>query len=188
MPNKRSLQRQLRALAPEDFTPQWAGYATCKKPYATCKSQTGSFCQFIQRFGERAEDRQFNAFLATCDRDEVTTLARDYPQRRHIEEFFNSNQALGWGRAGTLNLPIRYGQMTMSLRAQTVIHQLRRRLGEPHATWDAAHLAQSLFRGLDGDLRVTGDTILVTFYNAPHPERLRLHYEHLPQKTSRSKH
>ncbi len=59
-----------------------------------------------------------------------------------MEEFFNANQALGWQRAGTMNLNIRYGQMTMALIAQTVIHQLRTRLGEPYAvgtptTWHA---------------------------------------------------
>ncbi|HEX2714041.1 MAG TPA: hypothetical protein VHM88_17745, partial [Candidatus Acidoferrales bacterium] len=31
------------------------------------------------------------------------------------QEFFNANQALGWKRAGTQNLHIRYAQMTMAL-------------------------------------------------------------------------
>jgi hypothetical protein len=35
---------------------------------------------------------------------------------------------------------------------------------------------------LDGDLRVTADTIIVTYYNAPDAERLRTHYEGLPDK------
>ena len=35
-----------------------------------------------------------------------------------MEEFFNAHQALGWDRAGTCNLNIRYGQMTMALVAQ----------------------------------------------------------------------
>ena len=85
-------------------------------------------------------------------------------------------------RAGTLNLNIRYGQMTMALIAQAAIYQLRQRLGQPVCDWDAAHLAQSLFNGLDGDIRVTDDTILVTIYNAPHAEQLCHHYEHLPLK------
>jgi len=57
--------------------------------------------------------------------------------------------------------------MTMALMAQTVIHQFRSRLGAPFATWDAQHLAWNYFRGLEGDIRVKGDTILVTYYNAP---------------------
>jgi hypothetical protein len=99
-----------------------------------------------------------------------------------MEEFFNANQALGWKRAGTQNLHIRYGHMTMALMAQTVVHQLRSRLGEPISGWDASHLAQSFFQGLDGDIRVSDDTIIVTYYDAPNVERLREHYENLPEK------
>ena len=99
-----------------------------------------------------------------------------------IEEFFNANQALGWNRAGTHNLNIRYGHMTMALLAQTVIHQLRSRLGEPASTWEASHLAHDFFLGLDGDVRVAHNTIIVTYYNAPNVEHLRAHYEHLPEK------
>ena len=77
---------------------------------------------------------------------------------------------------------IRYGQMTMALLAQTAIHQLRQRLGSPYATWDAKHLARSIFNGIDGDLCVHHDTVVVTLYNAPHPDLLRQHDEHLPEK------
>ena len=83
---------------------------------------------------------------------------------------------------GFETLNIRYGQMTMALIAQTVIHQFRRRLGAPYDTWDAQHLAYDIFRGLDGDIRVRGDTIVVTYYNAPNVERLRKQYEGLPAR------
>ena len=59
--------------------------------------------------------------------------------------------------------------------AQTVVHQLRSRLGEPRSGWDASPLAQAFFQGLDGDIRVSDDTILVTSYDAPNVERLRDH-------------
>ena len=81
-----------------------------------------------------------------------------------------------------MNLNIRYGQMTMALIAQAAIGQLRQRLGEPVSGWDAAHLASSFLQGLDGDIRVTDDTIIVTYYNAPNVDLLREHYEHLPAK------
>ena len=112
----------------------------------------------------------------------MDTLCRDYPKRWHVEEFFNTHQALGWKRAGTMNLNVRYAQMTMALIAQAAIHQLRQRLGEPVAEWDAAHMANSIFLGLDGDIRVTHDTVVVTYYNAPNVELLRQHYENLPDK------
>jgi hypothetical protein len=44
------------------------------------------------------------------------------------------------------------------------------------------HLARAVFGGLEGDVRVHEDTILVTYYNAPNAELLRHHYEGLPQK------
>ena len=72
--------------------------------------------------------------------------------------------------------------MTMALLAQTVIHQFRQRIGDPFQSWDAAHLGKNLFAGLDGDIRVHDDTIVVTYYNAPNVELLRSHYEGLPAK------
>ncbi len=129
--------------------------------------------------------RVFSGFLSTSDRDEVEALAVDFPKRWHVEEFFNANQALGWNRAGTMNLNIRYAQMTMALLAQAAIHQLRGRLSDPYSKWDATHLAKDLFHRLEGDVRVTDDTILVTYYNAPNAEQLRDHYENLPEKLTR---
>ena len=92
------------------------------------------------------------------------------------------NQALGWKRTGTLNLHVRYAQVTMALIAQAAIHQLRQRLGQPTTNWDAEHLARNLFHGLEGDIRVRKDTIVLTCYNAPNPDLLRSHYEGLLQK------
>ena len=72
--------------------------------------------------------------------------------------------------------------MTLALLAQAAIHSLRQHLDKPVSDWDAAHLAKSIFLGLDGDIRVTQDTIVVTYYNAPNVERYRGHYENLPDK------
>jgi hypothetical protein len=112
----------------------------------------------------------------------VALLTQDYPKRWHVEEFFNQDQALGWHRASTQNVHIRFGQMTLALLAQAVLHQLRRRLGAPWADWDAAHVAKSVLQGLEGDVRVSGDTMVVTYYNAANAEHLQPHYEGLPQK------
>jgi hypothetical protein len=98
------------------------------------------------------------------------------------QEFFKFNQAMGWHRTGTLNLNVRYAQLTMALLAQAAVHQLRQRLGPPVADWDATHLARNLFDSLEGDIRVRQDTIVVTLYNAPNAELLRGHYENLPDK------
>ena len=181
MPDQRGRRKTLQELPPETFQPRWAGYATAKLPYTPRHSQAGPFYQYVQRLGERPEEYHLKAFLSTTDRDEVETMTGDFPKRWHVEEFFNAHQALGWDRAGTCNLNIRYGQMTMALIAQAAIDGLRKRLAPPAANWDAAHLAKDYLAGLEGDVRVIdGDTILVTYYNAPTAGHLRHVYEDLP--------
>jgi hypothetical protein len=182
IPNRQSDQKRWRQIPPEGFTRHWAGYATAVLPFTPQHSGNGPYHELVQRQGERPDQWQFHAFLSTTDRDSVDALTRDYPKRWHIEEFFNFDQSLGWKRAGTMNINIRYAQMTMALLAQTAIHQFRNRLGPPQATWDARHLASEIFRGLESDIRVVDDTIVVTYYNAPEQERLRAQYEHLPAK------
>jgi hypothetical protein len=183
MSNTQPLRQQLASIPPGDFTPRWAGFATLKRPYTMKRGAANSLTQYVQRSGERPEDWFFKAFLSTVEGDdEVELLTEQFPKRWHVEEFFNLDQALGWQRAGTMNLNIRYGQMTMALIAQAVIHHLRKRLGAPFCQWNAKHLAHDLFQGLDGDVRVTDDTIVVTYYNAPNAQSLRSHYERLPEK------
>ena len=70
----------------------------------------------------------------------------------------------------------------MAMLAQAAIHRLRTRLGEPYQHWDAQHMANDIFRGLEGDIRVVRDTIVVTYYNAHNKALLRNHYEGLPEK------
>lgn len=70
----------------------------------------------------------------------------------------------------------------MAPMAQAALHRLRKRLGEPHALWDAAPLARDLFRGLDGDIRVQDGGIHVTFYKAPNAKLLARHYEKLSRE------
>jgi hypothetical protein len=182
IPNQPAHQRRFQSIPQEQFTRRWAGFATAKLPYEIQSRKTGSYWQFVERYGERPDDWRYKGFLSTSDREEVDPLTLDFPKRWHVEEFFNANQALGWKRAGTQNLNIRYGQMTMALIAQAAIHQLRKRLGNPFDSWDANHLAKDLFFALEGDVRVTRDTIIVTYYNAPNEERIRRHYVGFPEK------
>jgi hypothetical protein len=184
MPTTKALRRQMEAIPPESFTRRWAGYATTRRLYPMHGTQESCF-QYLQRTGERPEDWYYKAFASTIDGDEVESLTVDFPKRWHIEEYFNAYQSMGWNRAGTMNLNIRFGQMTMALIAQTVLRQLRVRLGEPVADWDAHHFAKDLLRALDGDVRVSGDTLIVTYYNAPNAELLRRHYQDLPDKLAK---
>ena len=181
MPRSASLRARLQALSPEAFQRAWVGYATTVQEFHF-QNSSPTYYQYVQRDGERLGDYDYRAFLGTAQREEVEDLAQNFPQRWHIEEFFNTYQALGWKRAGTLNLNIRYGHMSMALVAQAAIHEFRNRVGRPYAAWDSKHLANALFNGLNGDLRVQDDTILVTFYNPPNVELLRANYQNLPAR------
>jgi len=187
MPRGRTVQNKLAQLPSDAFTARWAGLATARLPYRFQRSDTQPLYQLVQRCGETEQNYRYVPFVSTCQRDELDQLCHDYPKRWHVEEFFNAYQAMGWNRAGTLNLHIRYAQLTMALLAQTVVHQLRERLGDPYQQWEASHLGKQLFQGLDGDVRVDDDTIVVTFYNAPNLSRLKKHYENLPEKLDTEK-
>lgn len=180
-PSRRPLQALLRTLPEEAFHREWAGFATARLPYRF-KAGAGPYYLLIERNDEKPENYHFKAFLSTTNRDPVEALARDFPERWHVEEFFNLDQDIGWARAGTQNLNIRYGHMSLALIAQTVIHQFRKRLGPTAAAWEAKHLANAVFHDIEGDLRVADDTLLVTFYNAPDAGLLRQHYQGLPAK------
>ena len=181
MPHQPYFRKQFAALPPSAFTPCWAGLALAQQPLKGPDSQA-PFYQWVQRTGEQPTQYQYKGFACTAQRDILESLVTDFPKRWHVEEFFHDHQELGWRRAGTLNLNIRYGQMTLALLAQASLSQLRRRLGEPYRHWQASHFAKSLLSGLDGDVRVQTDTIVVTFYNAPQAQELRPHFENLPAK------
>jgi hypothetical protein len=185
-PNSQALLRQLEKIPGDAFHSPWVGLSLATRPFRFAQGQ-GDFplYQIVQRCGEKSADYYFKSFLATCQDNALHSIIEHYPKRWHLEEFFNANQALGWNRAGTLNLNIRTGHMTMALIAEAAIHQLRKRLDLPTAQWDAAHLAKDFFRGLDGDIRVADNTITVTYYNAP--QALRSHYENLPEILAREK-
>ena len=182
IPGQPHYRRIMKELPHDCFTHRWAGLATAKLRRPFSHDASPPIYHIIQRCGEKPSEYKFKGFYCTADRDELQALVTHYPRRWHVEEFFNANQDLGWKRAGTLNLHIRYGQMTTALIAQTVLYQLRQRLHPPIRDWNAAHLARGLLQGLDGDIRVIDDTIVVTYYNAPHADQLRAHYENLPQK------
>lgn len=181
MPNQQVYRRQWAQTPPQAFERRWAGLAIAKTRLERAADLPPIY-QIVQRCGEKAGDYRYKGFWCTADRDELQDLIIEFPKRWHIEEFFHDDQALGWKRAGTLNLNVRYAQMTFALLAQAALHQLRTRLGAPFAQWQAEHLAKKLLAGLDGDIRVHDDTIVVTYYNAPEVERLRQHYEGLPEK------
>jgi len=186
--HSKNLDQHYRKLPHERFTRHWPGFATATETFQPEGSTLSKPCyRYIQRTGERSGQYHFKGFACTSRRAEVVALTSDFPDRWHIEEFFRVDQDLGWKRAGTLNLNIRLGQMTLALLAQTLIHQLRLRLGAPYQQWDSPHFARDFFSGLEGDLRVEQDTIVVTYYNAQDAARWKHHFEHLPKQLEEQK-
>ena len=160
---------------------KWAGYAIAESEYSFYRGAS-PVRLIAQRQGELPADYKYKAFLTTSGSDPVELISGMFPERWSIEEFFNFEGAMGWDRASTFNLEIRYGKMTMAHIAQALTYRLRKNLAGEYKNWTAEHLAQAVLLGLEGDIRVRGDTILVTYYNAPEKYRLREHYQRLPQK------
>ena len=185
LPAHRGSVKRWQQVAPGQFIEHWPGYAIALCDYRFKAQPQDLYYEYVQRNGARPQDWTFSSFLSTALRPQVPALTKEFPQRWHIEEFFKFNGALGWHRAGTLNLNIRYGHLTMALAAQAAIQGLRQRLGAPYSNWDAIHMARNLFEGLEGDIRVEDQTIIVTYYNAPNAELLRSHYQNLPEKLAR---
>jgi hypothetical protein len=181
MPQRQGLKAELAAWPTERFERRWPGFATAKRALPR-RPELGPLYQLVQRCGEIPGQYDYKAFLSTTDRDEVTALTEDFPSRWRVEQFFDADQTLGWKRAGTLNLNVRYGQMSLALIAQAALCQWRQRVGEPYCRWEADQVAKKMLGGLDGDIRVHQNTIIVTYYNAPASQVLQRHYENLPAK------
>ena len=77
--------------------------------------------------------------------------------------------------------------MSLSLIAQAVTHQLRQRLAPPASAWTSRSLADHMLSGLEGDIRVADDTIIVTYYNASQADHLQNIYADLPAKLAAEK-
>ena len=180
MPCQPYYRQFLRSIPPDAFVRQWIGYATAAVPFTFGEKGAPPLWCFAQRSGESTDSFSYKGFICTSRRDELDALSSDFPKRWHVEEFFNLYQDLGWKKAGTLNLNIRYGRTTMALIAQAAIHQLRQHLPTACAQWNSSHLAQELFKGFEGDIRVSDDTVVVTFYNAPDADTLSAQYAGLP--------
>lgn len=171
-----SVKRQIKAM---EFTPLWAGYAVAEGTYKLAYHDF-PFRLIVQRTGERIEEYDFRPFITTSFRPAEELMSLVFPIRWNIEEFFNIQSALGWSRASTLNLNIRFGKLSLVLITQSLIAQMKEKLPQSMKSWNAQSIAERIFKGIDGDLRVKDETLLVTFYNAP--TFIKAHYENLPQR------
>jgi hypothetical protein len=162
------------------YKSQWPGYALAETTYQLSNSHY-PVRLIIQRSGENKNDYIYKAFITTGNGSALSLLSEQYTERWTIEEFFNFEAPIGWNKISTLNLNIAYGKLSVSLIAQAALYQLRKKLPAPYKNWTAEHLANSVFHGIDGDIKVKDDTIIVTMYNVPNALMLDKHYENLPK-------
>ena len=177
VPRHKNILNQIPAMK---FTPLWAGYAAAEGTYELAGQNKTSLRLIMQRTGEREDAYQYQPFVTSSGLPAEELMTLIFPKRWHIEEFFNTESALGWNRASTHNLNIRFARFSLALIAQAATYGLRQKLPEDIKNWNAQSLAQKLFAGIDGDIKVRDDTIIVTLYNAPN--YLKERYENLPEK------
>jgi len=164
-----------------NFKPLWAGYAIAETLFHFANDKD-KFRLLVQREGEIESQYKYKSFLALSDKPASILLSEKYSERWSIEDFFNFDGAMGFDRASTFNLNIRYGKMSLALLAQAATHQFRQKLPQQYNRWNAAHIADSIFNKFDGTISVKEDTIIVTCYNVPEELKIHQHYQNLPGK------
>ncbi len=164
-----------------EYKEVWAGYAVAEDSFSFAGSKQ-NYRLIVQREGLREEDYQYKSFLTTSDKSPEELMTKYYPERWTIESFFNNEGALGFDSASTFNLNVKFGKMNMALFAQAALYQFRQKLPPPYNSWDAEHFADSILRGIDGDIRIKRDTIIVTCYNVPEAYNIHKFYSNLPQR------
>lgn len=164
-----------------DYRELWPGYSVAETAF--------SFHNSDQRLRliaqkESAADKQdvYKPFLTTSDRDPGELLSKVFSKRWSIEEFFNSEGNMGWDRASTFNLNIRYGRQSLALLAQAAAFRLRKNLPEPQSRWNAAMLSEKVFTNMEGDIRVRDDKIIITYYKDHEVLGLRDKYHNISQQ------
>jgi len=163
------------------FQPIWAGYAVAETTFQFAGDKQ-EYRLLVQREGEQCTPYKYMSFITTSNLPAVDLLSEQYPQRWSIEDFFNFDGAMGFDRASTFNLNVRYGKMSLAMIAQAAACQFRQKLPNPYKRWNAAHLADAVFSKFDGAVSVKDDTIYVTCYKVPAELNLQHNYQNLPQK------
>jgi len=164
-----------------EYKSKWAGYAIAETWFNFAGSKE-KYRLLSQREGETESDYRYKSFLTLSDKPAIMLLGEAYAQRWSIEDFFNFDGAMGFDRASTFNLNIRYGKMSLALLSQAATYQLRQKLPKPYNRWNSTHTAEAIFSKIDGDIRVKKDNIIVTCYNVPKELNLHKHYQNLPEK------
>lgn len=163
-----------------EYKPLWAGYALGTMPFSF-EGSPHQLQLIVQRQGEKPDKYSYKTFLTTSKHAPADLLTQVFPERWTIEEFFNFNGDMGWNRASTFNLNIKYGKQSLALIAQAATHQLKSKLPDSYKKWTAQHTAQQVLTNMEGDIRVENDKIIVTYYRDHEDLNLKNNFENLPQ-------
>lgn len=156
-------QRIKNILNTLEYTKLRAGFAIAETDFYF-DGQNTKHRLVAERFGEK--DYRYGGFLTTSSVDAQTLLCENYDKRWSVEEFFRFENDMGLNRASTMNLNIRYANLSMAMLAQAATYELRKNMACEYRKWDARHLANEVLAWNDGDIKVRDDTIIVTFYGS----------------------
>jgi hypothetical protein len=118
-----STERIQKIETSQTYQSKWAGYAIAESMFnfAGCKEK---YRLISQREGETKRDYVYKSFLTLSCKPATVLISEMYRERWSIEDFFNFDGAMGFDRASTFNLNIRYGKMSLALLAQAATYQL----------------------------------------------------------------
>lgn len=177
-PDLKGIRERITGL---DYRQLWPGYSVAETAFSFRNSDR-KLRLIVQRESAAGKQDIYKSFLTTSDKEPEELLSVAYPKRWAIEEFFNSEGDMGWNRASTFNLNIRYGRQSLALLAQAAAFRLRKNLPEPCKNWTAAMLSEKLFTNMEGDIRVRGDSIIVTYYKDHEILGLREKYKNISRQ------
>jgi hypothetical protein len=156
-------QRIKNILKTLEYTKLRAGFAIAETDFYF-DGQNTKHRLIAERLGEK--DYSYSGFLTTSSIDAQTLLCENYDKRWSVEEFFRFENDMGLNRASTMNLNIRYANLSMAMLAQAATYELRKNMTGDYKKWNARHIANEVLAWNDGDIKVKDDTIIVTFYGS----------------------
>lgn len=164
-----------------DFKELWPGYAVARTEFGFSNSPL-KFKLLAQKEAVSGKQDVCKAFFTTSDKDPAELLSKVFSKRWTIEEFFNFEGDMGWNRASTFNLNVRYGRQSLALLAQAAAFGLRKKLPEPYSRWNAAMLSQKVLTNMEGDIRVKDDSIIITYYGDHEALGIKDKYHNISQQ------
>ena len=89
---------------------------------------------------------------------------------------------MAWNRASSFNLNTRYGRQSLALLAQAAVFGLRKNLPKQFSNASAGTISEKVLTNMEGDVSVSGDTIIVTYYKDHEILVLRDKYQNISQQ------